>query len=151
MAAAKRYAEGTTVPADKTQAEIRALLASHDCDGFGFYEDRGGGHIQFALRGRQYRFGVDRPQPADVVMPRTNPHHRSQEELLAKAIDAEWRRRWRARLLWIKATLEFADGDEDEEGLATAMAGYLVLQGGVTVGDAITRGSLPLLGAGGGR
>ena len=68
-------------------------------------------------------------------------------DLASRAIDAEWRRRWRARLLWIKATLEFAEDDEDE-GLATAMAGYLVLQGGVTVGQAITEGTLPMLGSG---
>lgn len=144
MSERRRYAEGTTVEVDKTQGEIRRLLASFDCDGFGFYESRTEAHIGFTLEGRQYRFSVIRPGADDVKVSRGSSHH-SWEDLTQRAIDAEWRRRWRARFLWLKATLEFAD----EEGeVSTALAGFLVLQGGRTVAEAIEVGHLPLLGSG---
>lgn len=46
--------------------------------------------------------------------------------------EAEWRRRWRARLLWLKATLEFAAGEGPEE-VAAALMAHLVLPSGDTM------------------
>ena len=140
----RRYAEGTTTPAESSQAEIRGLLVRYGCDGFALGENRQGTHIQFELGRRQYRFGVESPTEDDVVV-RIPTHHKLYAGTMANAIDAEWRRRWRARVLWLKATLEFA---VDEGEVPTALAGFLVLQGGATVGQAITEGTLPMLGPG---
>jgi hypothetical protein len=134
----RRYAEGTSVSAERSQDEIRSLLRKHGADRFAFAEAPEGAHIQFSLRGQQYRFTVDRPTTADA--PRgTQSTWR----------DREWRRRWRARLLWLKATLEFA-ADEDSDQLRTALLAYLLLKDGRTVGQLVESGGLPLLNAGNG-
>ncbi|MFN8520744.1 MAG: hypothetical protein U0667_15415 [Chloroflexota bacterium] len=77
-------------------------------------------YIQFELGRRQYRFGVERPTEDDVVV-RIPTHHKLYAGTMANAIDAEWRRRWRARVLWLKATLEFAVDDGE---VPTALAGF---------------------------
>lgn len=131
-----RYAEGTTVSAERSQDEVRALLRKHGADRFAYAEDQDRAHIQFGLRGQQYRFTVERPTSKDT--PR-GAHH--------TWVDREWRRRWRARLLWLKATLEFAS-DEGPEGLRSALLAYLLVKDGRTVGDLVESGGLPLLGSG---
>ncbi|HLA65205.1 MAG TPA: hypothetical protein VK600_01335 [Candidatus Saccharimonadales bacterium] len=56
-----RYAEGTTVSVEASQAEIRTLLARHGCQHFATAEEPGRSAIQFILDGLPYRFTVERP------------------------------------------------------------------------------------------
>jgi hypothetical protein len=61
-------------------------------------------------------------------------------------VEAEWRRRWRAHVLLLKAKLEFIEGGDTT--LETEFLTYAVLPSGQTVGDYIASGALPLLNAG---
>lgn len=142
MSRLRRYAEGTTVAAEASQAEIRLLLTKHGGTHFGLISTPDYDAIEFVLNGYRYRFTVERP--ADEWA-RKNAGPR---QLHADVQKAEWRRRWRARLIWLKATLEFASG-EDATALPLALAAFAVLPQGGTVGDALIGGNLPLLQAGG--
>lgn len=151
-----RYAEGTNVSVDKTQNEIRALLAKHGVKHFAYAEEPTRAAIQFALHGLPYRFEVIRPTEAEVRA--IYSHLYSPQVDWAKRIEGEWRRRWRARLLWLKATLEFA-ADEGTDAVSQALLAYLVLPGGSTMGawadkqlpDAYREGKMPPLMLGDGR
>lgn len=142
-----RYAAGTKVPAETSLAEIRGVLARYGCDRFAMSDTPEGISMQFVLDGRPYRLTVDRPMTAEdagVTMPQ---HYERYSDVLERGLDMEWRRRFRARLLWLKATLEFA-ADEPTVGVPAAMAGFLVLSGGATVAEAVERGKILLLGTG---
>lgn len=142
----RRYAEGTTVSVDSSQGEIRALLRAHGATRFALAELPDRQAVEFELRGIRYRFSVDMPSRDDVEAGRRSPG-KSWEATVDRAVDGEWRRRWRARLLWLKATLEFAEGETDAE-LVNVLGAFAVLDNGQTVGQALSSGSVPLLGSG---
>lgn len=125
-----RYAEGTSVAADRSQEEIRRLLMRAGATHLAFGEEPQRAMIQFALAGRHYRFEVRRPtldqvkhQYRDLYAPQVNWPKKTQDE---------WKRRWRARVLWIKAQIEFAEVEPD--AFAEAMLAHLVLPDGRTLG-----------------
>ncbi len=103
-----RYAEGTTVEVSKSRGEMMELLRRHGATHFGFGTEPDREVIVFQLFGLRYRFEVLIPtlkQMTAEAGPRQDP---------AALLDREWKRRWRARLLYLKALLEFAEGDPDE-------------------------------------
>lgn len=123
-----RYAEGTTVSTDKSLGEMRALLTKHDASHFAYGSGPDGDAIQFRLNGRMYRFDIQAVDPTEYTHDargylRTDAQHKSM-------VEGEWRRRWRARLLWLKAQLEFAEGDP--EAMARNLLPDLVLPDGKT-------------------
>ena len=120
----RAYAKGTTVGIDATLASMRKLLLSADADMFAYGEGPDEGGVQFRLNGLHYRFTVKRPTWADLYDRYRDPRRVDQ----ARAVDDEWKRRWRARLLWIKAMVEFAEVEPD--AFAEAMLGSLVLPDG---------------------
>jgi len=165
-----RYAEGTTVSVAVSQSEIRTLLARHGCQHFATAEEPGRSAIQFILGGLPYRFTVERADPEELRKAYIDDQaakgrqHRYTIESRASYMDwpakaeAEWRRRWRARLLWLKATLEFATGEGADE-IAAALMAHLVLPNGSTMQtwaakqlpDAFANGTMPPLMLTGGR
>jgi hypothetical protein len=147
-----RYAEGTSVRVEQSQTEIRALLSKHGVKHFAYAEEPTRAAIQFSLHGLPYRFEVVKPTISDIRSRfRTNAGWDDR-------IEKEWRRRWRARLLWLRATLEFA-ADEGPDAVSQALLAYLVLPGGTTMGqwadkqlpDAYRDGAMPPLMIGDGR
>lgn len=140
----KRYAEGTSVPVDRTRSEVVSVLKKHGAQGFIFGEVGGKALVAFEMRERRLRFVVPMPQL----------NKSSSNE---KVVKAETRRRWRALLLVLKAKLEAVASEIvqfDEEFLA-----HIVVRGSTTVGDeivpfmknALETGKLPpLLGSGDG-
>lgn len=122
------YAEGTKVPVEQTQGEIRKLLVKHGATHFAFGSAPERDIVQFQLAGRHYRFTVERPTVKDIGGKfGTRPVYGD----WGPRLDSEYRRRWRARLLWIKAMLEFAE----DEPLSKAMLAYLLLPDGRTFSD----------------
>lgn len=96
-----------------------------------------GDELLFELNGRRYRFTIAKPTLPDVrkMYPNAYDHN-------AK-LDGEWRRRWRANVLLIKAKLEFADGETttvDREFLP-----YLLVERNRTLGELVDDGDLPKL------
>lgn len=128
------YAEGTKVSVKSSQDDIRSVLAKHGCKQFGLYDDEHRSSVQFVMSGLPYRFTVERPTKTEVSeqLARQGRTLRRVQDWPGK-IEQEWRRRWRARLLWLKATLEFAEDDEDF--IAQALMSQLVLPDQSTLGQ----------------
>lgn len=136
-----KYAQGTTVKAEATQGEIRGMLAKAGATHYAFGDAPERALIQFRLDGRHYRFDVERPtvdalRAEYIEDRRANGDGEYRATTLARAINwqirtrQEWDRRWRARLLWLKAQLEFAS----EVPLEQSLLSNLVLPDGRTFG-----------------
>ena len=148
----RRYAEGTSVPADRSQTEIRTLMMRAGATHYAFGEEPERAMVQFALHGRHYRFEVRRPTAEQIA---SRFAQRPVGNDWRPRIEAEWRRRWRARVLWAKAMLEL--NDLEPGSFEQAMLAHLVLPDGQTLGGWATpqiaavyeRGGMPpLLGEG---
>lgn len=126
---ARRYAEGTTVGVDNTLQQIRKLLLGAGANHYAYGEGPESAGIQFALNGLHYRFTVRRPTWAELYDRYSVPSRVDQ----SRAVDDEWRRRWRARLLWLKAMVEFAE--VEPSAFAEAMLANAVLPDGTTLGS----------------
>ena len=163
----RRYAEGTTVPVETTVSAMKRLLQEAGATHWLYAETPDGSAVQFSLGGYHYRIVVQ-PPSADALRQeyideavKRGREHRWTIESRADRVDwrtkvaAEWKRRWRARLLWLKAQIEFAEGDEGQ--LPRALMAYLVLPDGRTfetwavpqIEDMYADGTMPpLLGTG---
>ena len=146
MNAKPRFAEGTKVSVESSRGEITGILAKHGCQRMAWGTEPEGDTLQFELGGQNFRFRIGRPTPEEVRQRDGEryvyPHN---VDWTAKATD-EWRRRWRAHVLLIKAKLEFIEGGDTT--LEREFMPYLVLGDGRTLNDAINAGDLPMLTAG---
>jgi hypothetical protein len=146
----RRYAEGTDVPVDRSRGEITGILAAHGVERMGWHTGPEGDELLFEIEGGQYRFSIRKPSLDDV---------KDQARLDGKdlryipdwnaKVAGEWRRRWRAHVLLLKAKLEFIDGGDTT--VTRELLPYRVLKGGQTLEEAILAGGLPQLTAGAGR
>jgi hypothetical protein len=135
-----RYAEGTTVSVDSSRGEITGILAKHGVVRMGWWSDTDGDALQFELKGGRYELRMKRPTLQDIR--RMYPNARDESAKIAQ----EWRRRWRANVLLLKAKLEFADGETTS--IERELLPYRLLESGGTVEDLIVSGKLPMLAAG---
>lgn len=64
----RRYAEGTDVPVDKSQANILRLVKAHGADGFMIGEDSGWAVISFRMLGYvlRFRFRIEGESKSEV-------------------------------------------------------------------------------------
>lgn len=93
------YAARTTVPVDRTRAEIEKILYKYHASAFA-YMGSGTQHILlFEMQGRRMRFTLPMPEEATFRKGRTSVQAKA-------AYEQELRRRWRALALMIKAKLE---------------------------------------------
>jgi hypothetical protein len=146
------YAKDTTVPSDRSRAEIERTLTRYGATKFlyGWEEQRA--VIGFEAQGRRVRFELplpDRQARSITHTPsRRTPRSREQQEA---AYEQAIKQRWRALLLIIKAKLEAI-----ESGITTFESEFLahtVLPSGETVGEwlapqlaqAYTSGRMPPL------
>jgi hypothetical protein len=136
----RRYAEGTKVTVDSSRGEITGILAKHGVQKMGWMAQPEGDQLMFELGGGSYRFDIVKPTMTDIARDYPNAYDRQAK------LDGEWRRRWRANVLLLKAKLEFIESGDttlDRELLA-----YRVLKDGRTLEQAIVAGGLPMLAAG---
>jgi hypothetical protein len=140
------YAQGTKVPVEQTQAEIRKLAKRYGAERFALAEGPEGDRIAFTFRDRRYAFMVMQPIQDP---PNARPWYRQTAYgSITDQADAEYRRRWRTRLLWLKTVLEFATNEATPGEADAALAGYLMLPDGRTVAELIGSGGMALIGAG---
>jgi hypothetical protein len=132
-----RYAEGTTVTVESSRGEITGILAKHGVQRMGWYTEPEGDVLQFELDGGRYELRMLRPTIIEIR--RDYPNARDEQAKLA----GEWRRRWRANVLLLKAKLEFADGQAST--VARELLAYRLLDDGRTIEQAMAAGGLPLL------
>jgi hypothetical protein len=136
----RRYAEGTKVSVDSSRGEITGILAKHGVKRMGWMGDEIADELMFELGGGSYRFRIVKPTITEIR--RLYPNAYDEQAKL----DGEWRRRWRANVLLLKAKLEFiASGDTT---LDRELLPYRVLKGGQTIEELIVAGGLPMLTAG---
>lgn len=131
-----RYAEGTAVSPEKSQAEIQQLLKRYGASGFAFGWEAGRALVGFTVQGRAVRFLLDLPTDPGGFARTARGQHRTQPQRIA-ALDAEVRRLWRSLALAIKAKLEVVSS-----GIATfeeEFLAHLVLPDGTTVGDRVVQ------------
>ena len=103
----RRPFEDTPVTADKSKAEIRAMLLKYGVEQFGIIEGPGRALIGFTHQGRTIRIEVPLPDPEAKPALRA-PYSRtaaSQKAALAKYAQEE-RRLWRVARTWILGQLE---------------------------------------------
>jgi hypothetical protein len=139
-----RFAEGTTVTVQSSRGEITGILSKHGVDTMAWGSSPSGDQLQFELDGCKFRFTIPRPTQAEAYRLFPNSR-RSVEDLL----EAEWRRRWRAHVLLIKAKLEFASGGDTT--IEREFMPYMLVGGNRTLADWIeTEQAQKLLAAGNG-
>ena len=147
MAAVRRYAEGTKVTVESSRGEITGILAKHGVTRMGWMASPEGDELMFELHGGQYRLSIIKPtlqgvrEQYEAEGGRWNLVYDPQAK-----VDGEWRRRWRANVLLLKAKLEFIDSGDTT--LDRELLPYRVLKDGRTLEQAIVDGGFPLLAAG---
>lgn len=142
-----RFAEGTTVPVDRSRGEITGILAAHGVERMGWQTVPEGDTLLFELKGHRFRFDIAKPTWEEIAKQlRAEGRDPSRVQDPRAKVDAEWRRRWRANVLLLKAKLEFIDSGDTT--LERELLPYMLTQGGETVGELVAGGGLPLLTAG---
>ena len=130
------YAEQTSVPVEKTRAEIETLLMKHGANRFGYMLEGNKAAIAFTMQNRSVRFIVPLPDRSEKRFWFTpaRRNQRSPDEAY-KEWEQACRARWRALFLCIKAKIEAV-----EVGITTFEEEFLahfVLETGKTVGETI--------------
>ena len=133
-----KYAAKTSVASDKSQGEIRKILARYGATKFGYMEEDQRAVIAFEIHGRRIRFVLPLPSRMDDIIVKTahaDAWRRKTRSIAAQheAYEQAIRQRWRALTLAIKAKLETV-----ESGIATfeeEFMAYVVLPSGQTVGE----------------
>ena len=147
MSAVRRFAEGTSVSVESSRGEITGILAKHGVQRMGWTTEPDADTLYFELGKHKYRFRIEKPT-AESMRARdshlyTYPHNVDWKT----KTEAEWRRRWRANVLLLKAKLEFADGEAST--VIRELLPYALLADGRTLEEAVLAGdTIPLLGAG---
>lgn len=123
------YAEGTTVPVNKSKNEVERLLRKFGAEQFAYVSGSDKALIVFSAHGRQVRFVVSIPDPSSFTR---TPSGRIRTKTQAQSqYEAEIRRLWRSLVLMVKAKI-----DAIESGIATfdeEFLPYVVLPDGKTV------------------
>jgi hypothetical protein len=128
------YAENTSVPADRSRAEIEKTLQRYGASQFMYGYDERYSMIAFTMSERQVRFVVPMPDKDDPRFTHT-PTGKKRRDANSMLVEYEkaTRQRWRALALVIKAKLEAVETGitvfEDE------FLAHIVLPDGTTAGD----------------
>ncbi|MDG4866573.1 hypothetical protein P8631_00915 [Guyparkeria sp. 1SP6A2] len=128
-----RYAEQTSVPSEKSRAEIEATLRRYGADGFMYGWEHGRAVVAFQMNNRRVRFDLPMPDPSDPAFTETPTGKERAAAQAEKAWEQACRQRWRALALVIKAKLEAVESgitEFEDEFLA-----HIALPSGETVGQ----------------
>lgn len=129
-----RYAENTSVPVERSKAEIESTLSRYGADSFMHGWENNRALIAFHAHGRRVRFVLPLPDRKDDKFWKTPSRGTRRSETQAyTAWEQECRQRWRALALAIKAKLEVV-----ECGIATfedEFLAHIVLPNTQTVGE----------------
>lgn len=142
-----RFAVDTSVPVERSKAQIRGYLAQVGADGFADIEEKGRVVVAFTIDGKKYILGFY-PLPKSHEQFRFTPKGRERKPAQSLQLwEQDVRSRWRALLMIVKANCEsVALGMYTPEH---AFGNNLVLgDNRTTVGEAVARaaidGKLPM-------
>jgi hypothetical protein len=130
---AHRYGERTSVPIERSQAELKKLVLGQGATTYLSFEDAGRWCVQFFLDGRLIRLVVPKPNPNDekVLIVQLGKWRTPAQQ--AVKLDQLGRQCWRALLLIVKAKFEVMSS-----GISTLeqeFLAHLVLPGGQCIGE----------------
>lgn len=142
------YAETTSVPADRSRAEIERILQRYGADSFMYGWESERAMVQFKAHERYIRFVIPMPDREEFAYTPTRRNRRA-PEAVQSAYEQATRQRWRALALVIKAKLEAVSAGITE--FEAEFLAHIVLPDGSTVGDwvapqvaaAYDRGTMP--------
>lgn len=144
----KRFAEGTTVSVANSRGEISGILAKHGVERQGWASGPEGDQLTFFLDGHQFRFDIFKPTLDEMKrMWREDGKDWSRVYDQQAKVDGEWRRRWRANVLLLKAKLEFIEGGDST--LEREFLPYMLGPSGQTFEQMLAAGAFKQLTAGG--
>jgi hypothetical protein len=148
---AGRYARETTVPVERSRAEIEETVRRYEATKFtsGWDEDHNSAMVMFHIRGFYIRFTIPMPDPNDRSI--THVTRRGQlckrtDRQRADEYEQQTRQRWRALLLAIKGKLEAVEckiSTIEAEFLA-----HIVMPDDRLVGEWLAQEALPSIIAG---
>lgn len=128
------YAEKTTVPSDRSRAEIERTLVRYGATSFMYGWEAEASVVGFVARGKQVRFYLPMPDRSAREFTHTPSRgNRRSDAQIAEAYEQAVKQRWRALALVIKAKLEAV-----EAGIVTfeeEFAMHMMLPNGQTVGQ----------------
>jgi hypothetical protein len=144
-----RYAKGTTVPVDRSKAEIERALMKYGASKFGYFNEGDRAAIAFQYGNKAIRMRLPLPKPDDFMRTEKNRGR----PLSARIVECEraTKQRWRALLLIVKAKLEAIESGVST--FETEWMAFMVLPNGKTVAEellpkieeASETGRMPLL------
>ena len=119
------YAKNTTVSVDKSQAELKTILAKYGATAFLIGESVIEGHafIEFMMQGRRFRMVLRMPDVGEFAQ--TPTRQRRSPDAQKSQWEQACRQRWRALILVVKAKLEAVECGI--ETLEQAFLGAMVL------------------------
>jgi hypothetical protein len=128
-----RYAQETTVPVDRSKAEIERLVQRYGATEFahGWRSERA--VVQFKMRDRYVRFILPLPKLGDFTKTATGRQRKAGTGAVTSAWEQACRQRWRALALSIKAKLESVESGIEE--FEVAFMGQVVMPDGRTVSE----------------
>lgn len=129
------YAKNTVVSAEKSRAELEELLRAAGATEINIWTSQKQSQFAYRIAGRMVRHVVDYPELDSFQKQNAKGTALLKADQLVRAADQEWRRRWRALVLIVKAKLEMVGS-----GCSTFEQEFLadiLLPDGTTVGAAI--------------
>ena len=135
MMARGRYAGSTSVPFERSRAEIEGILKRYGAIEFGYGWTKQAEVVAFVYEGRQVRMVLPTPTKDDDIVKLTPSGKMRPDGQIQDEIQKERRRRWRALGLVIKAKLEAIEtgiADFSDEFLA-----YTLLPNDLTIGQVL--------------
>jgi hypothetical protein len=100
-----KFAEGTSVSADRSRAEIEQTLKRYGADAFGYMHETERAVIMFRIEGKHVRFILPIPKVEEFRYTPNQRQYRSDSQM-RNAHEQAVKQRWRALNLVIKAKLE---------------------------------------------
>jgi hypothetical protein len=126
------YARSTSVPAERSKAELERILANAKADQFATGWATGRAVVTFRLHGKMIRIEI----PMPILEPPTSSWKQVKGLFYVKdKVDQETRRRWRAVILYVKAKLESVESNI--VSFEEAFMSHIILPNGSTVGRAM--------------
>ena len=105
-----QYASQTTVPVERSRAEIMGVLDRYGCDGISTHQTQEAWGIEFYVHNRKVRFAIEHPEKADRKYSETPSGRRKRNtQSKNKAWEQDLRQIYRALCLIIKAKLEYVE------------------------------------------
>lgn len=125
------YAENTSVPSERSRAEIERILCRYGADGFMYGWSDGSAVIAFQMNGKRIKFMLPLPDMTDFETTETGRSRKA--SAVQASFEQAQRQRWRALALVIKAKLEAVESGItvfEEEFMA-----HIMMPDGLSVGQ----------------